>query len=67
MDSKAQKCIALLRGINISGRDKVPMAELKKGFESLSFTAVRTWLNSGNVREALMKSARADSERFFTG
>lgn len=49
MDSKAQKYIALLRGINISGRNKVPMAELKKGFESLSFTAVRTWLNSGNV------------------
>ena len=49
MDSKVQKYIALLRGINISGRNKVPMAELKKGFESLSFTAVRTWLNSGNV------------------
>lgn len=49
MDPKAKKYIALLRGINISGRNKVPMADLKKGFESLSFSAVRTWLNSGNV------------------
>lgn len=49
MDSKKRKYIALLRGINISGRNRVPMAELKKGFESLSFTAVKTCLNSGNV------------------
>ena len=41
--------IALLRGVNISGKNKVPMAELKLGFESLGFPDVRTWLNSGNV------------------
>ena len=29
--------VALLRGINISGKNKVPMAELKKGFENLAF------------------------------
>ena len=41
--------IALLRGINISGKNKVPMAELKKGFEAAGFPEVKTWLNSGNV------------------
>jgi len=41
--------IALLRGINISGKNKIPMAELKKGFEDLCFCDVRTYLNSGNV------------------
>ena len=40
--------IALLRGINISGKNKVPMAELKKGFEAAGFLEVKTWLNSGN-------------------
>ena len=40
---------ALLRGINISGKNKVPMAELKKGFEKLAFEEVKTYLNSGNV------------------
>ena len=49
MEPEKRKYIALLRGINISGRNKVPMAELKREFELLSFTAVKTWLNSGNV------------------
>ena len=44
-----RRYIALLRGMNISGKNKVPMAELKLGFESLGFSDVRTWLNSGNV------------------
>ena len=48
--------IALLRGINISGKNKIPMAELKKGFEDLGFSDVRTYLNSGNV----MFSCRED-------
>ena len=40
---------ALLRGINISGKNKIPMAELKKGFTALGFADVVTYLNSGNV------------------
>ena len=41
--------IALLRGINVGGNNKVSMAELKASFESLGFTNVRTYINSGNV------------------
>ena len=44
-----KRYIALLRGINISGKNKVPMGELKKAFEELGFGAVKTYLNSGNV------------------
>ena len=41
--------IALLRGINRSGKNKISMSELKKGFAELGFTEVTTYLNSGNV------------------
>ena len=44
-----KRYIALLRGINVSGKNKVPMAELKKYFESLGVMEVKTYLNSGNV------------------
>ena len=40
---------AFLRGINISGKNKIPMTELKKGFEKLGLEGVKTYLNSGNV------------------
>ena len=44
-----KRYIALLRGVNISGKNKVPMAELKKCFEALGFMDVKTCLNSWNV------------------
>lgn len=44
-----KRYIALLRGVNISGKNKVPMAELKRGFEKIAFEEVKTYLNSGNV------------------
>ena len=44
-----KRYIAFLRGVNISGKNKVPMAELKKEFEKLGFEKVKTYLNSGNV------------------
>ena len=43
------KYVALLRGINVGGNRKVPMAELRKVFENLGFTEVSTYINSGNV------------------
>lgn len=44
-----KRYIALLRGINISGKNKIPMSGLKEGFTELDFTEVATHLNSGNV------------------
>ena len=44
-----KRYIAFLRGVNISGRNKVTMTELKKGIERLGYEEVKTYLNSGNV------------------
>lgn len=41
--------IAFLRGINVGGHHKVPMADLRKELEHMSFQKVTTLLNSGNV------------------
>ncbi|HEX8516052.1 MAG TPA: DUF1697 domain-containing protein [Bacteroidia bacterium] len=41
--------LAMLRGINVSGQKKVPMAELKAMFEDMKFKNVRTYIQSGNV------------------
>ncbi|GGD85816.1 DUF1697 domain-containing protein [Planktosalinus lacus] len=44
-----QAYIALLRGINVGGNKKVPMADLKAMMEAMGFQKVKTLLNSGNV------------------
>ena len=41
--------IALLRGINISGKNKISMSELKTALGEKGFADVKTYLNSGNV------------------
>ena len=43
------KYISLLRGINISGKNKIAMSELKKELEQGGYENVVTYLNSGNV------------------
>ena len=43
------KYIVLLRGINISGKNKIAMSELKNSLESNNYSDVITYLNSGNV------------------
>ena len=43
------KYIALLRGINVGGNNKVAMVDLKQCFEELGFESVQTYINSGNV------------------
>ena len=41
--------VALLRGVNVGGRGKVDMRELKLQVEALGCTDVSTYINSGNV------------------
>jgi uncharacterized protein (DUF1697 family) len=43
------KYVAFLRGINVGGNKKVPMAKLKIAFGELGFKNIRTVLASGNV------------------
>ncbi|MGM0219915.1 DUF1697 domain-containing protein [Enterococcus sp. AZ126] len=41
--------IALLRGVNVGGKNRVVMATLKECFEQHGFINVVTYLNNGNV------------------
>jgi uncharacterized protein (DUF1697 family) len=55
--------LALLRGINVGGKNKVPMAELKACFEELGCENVRTYIASGNVMfESDKSSAKLTKE-----
>ena len=50
--------VVLIRGINVGGKNKVPMAALKKCLEELGFSNVSTYIASGNV--ILESDKRAD-------
>jgi uncharacterized protein (DUF1697 family) len=41
--------VALLRGINVGGNNKVPMADLRKMCSGLGYDNVETYIQSGNV------------------
>jgi uncharacterized protein (DUF1697 family) len=41
--------IALLRAVNVSGHNKIRMADLKKTLESFGLSHVQTYIQSGNV------------------
>ncbi len=51
--------VILLRGINVGGKNKVPMASLKKCLEDLGFSNVATYIASGNV---LLSSDKSPTE-----
>ena len=41
--------VALLRGVNVAGRNKIPMAALRTAVEDLGYEEVTTYVQSGNV------------------
>ena len=64
--------VALLRGINVGGRNIVAMADLRAAFEAAGFQAVTTYIQSGNVlfesdarRDSLEDDLEAMLERRF--
>jgi uncharacterized protein (DUF1697 family) len=44
-----QRYVALLRGINVGGKNLIKMTDLKACFEALGFEEVSTYIQSGNV------------------
>lgn len=46
---RSTRYVALLRGINVGGRNPVPMAELRSMVERMGHTDVSTYIQSGNV------------------
>lgn len=64
--------IALLRGINVGGKNKIKMADLKALLESLDLVKVETYIQSGNVifeseqeEESLRRMLESEIERRF--
>jgi uncharacterized protein (DUF1697 family) len=49
MDSEPTRYVALLRGINVGGNKRVPMAELREVALGLGHGRVATYINSGNL------------------
>lgn len=69
--------VVLMRGINVGGKNKVPMADLRTCLEELGYSDVSTYIASGNaildsdkqpgdvqsqIEEALLKNFKLDSE-----
>jgi uncharacterized protein (DUF1697 family) len=55
--------VALLRGVNVGGKNMIAMNSLKASFEKLRLREVSTYINSGNV---LFKTAEADARKLET-
>ena len=51
--------IAMLRGINVSGQKLIKMESLRKSMETIGFTDVVTYIQSGNI---VFRSKEKDSE-----
>jgi uncharacterized protein (DUF1697 family) len=66
--------VALLRGINVGGRNKIPMADLRAAVSSLGYQDVTTYIQSGNVlfgapeldTTVLAEAIRAEIARTFS-
>jgi uncharacterized protein (DUF1697 family) len=52
--------VALLRAVNVGGNNMISMSSLKQSFESLGFTHVSTYINSGNI---IFKAKETDARK----
>ena len=52
--------LALLRGINVGGKNLVKMADLRVAFEEIGFAEVSTYIASGNVIFRAPRQKRAE-------
>ncbi len=55
--------VALLRGVNVGGKNKVAMAELRQVFEGLGFCEVQSYINSGNI---IFRASRVDIPKMIS-
>lgn len=56
--------VALLRGVNVGGRNKLAMADLRSSAEACGYEGVRTYIQSGNLVFSTPKgSTQAVAER----
>ena len=62
----------LVRGINVGGKNKVVMAELREELQAIGLDGVETYINSGNIffdsiepRTKLIENLQALFERYY--
>jgi len=55
--------VALLRGVNVGGKNIISMTSLKASFERMGFTNVSTYINSGNI---LFSTKERDARKLET-
>lgn len=58
--SKLITYLGLLRGINVGGKNIIKMADLKSCFEKMGFSAIKTYIQSGNI---FFQSSEKDPEK----
>lgn len=62
MNPSSRSAVALLRGINVGGKNIVSMAELAQQFRDAGYGSVRTYIQSGNVVFTTSGGASAELE-----
>jgi len=63
MGDQSVKYLALLRGINVGGKNILPKNQLKQVFKDLGYSNVLTYIQSGNI---LFRSKETDRWDQFT-
>lgn len=58
--SRPDVFVALLRAVNVGGNNMINMRSLKQSFETIGFTDVTTYINSGNI---IFKSKETDARK----
>ena len=61
--ARMNRYVALLRGINVGGRNPIRMTELRRCFEEQGFRDVATYIQSGNVLFTTAESITGDLVR----
>lgn len=65
--SQAKIFVALLRGVNVGGKNMIRMSSLKDSFERMGFDKVATYINSGNIIFSTQKGDARKLERSIEG
>jgi uncharacterized protein (DUF1697 family) len=58
--SRVNVFVALLRGVNVGGKNMIKMSLLKESFATIGFADVTTYINSGNV---IFKTKESDARK----
>ena len=58
--SRLNVFVALLRGVNVGGKNMISMSSLKESFEAMGFKHVTTYINSGNI---IFKTKEGDARK----